>query len=97
MVGDSFLYMLYFQWPGIADAELDADPSRTLRRMISFDLQSLTAPDVTIRMIAPGLIADPTAPDAPHRHRRQTPPQNPRRNNPPIEPPASRHHLPPHP
>lgn len=56
MVGDSFLYMLYFQQPGIADAELDADPARTLRRMISFDLQSLTDPDVAIRMTTPGPI-----------------------------------------
>ena len=54
MVGDSFLYMLYFQQPGVADAELDADPARTLRRMISFDLQSLTDPEVAVRMISPG-------------------------------------------
>jgi pimeloyl-ACP methyl ester carboxylesterase len=54
MVGDSFLYMLYFQQPGVADAELDQDPARTLRRMISFDLQSLTDPEVAIRMITPG-------------------------------------------
>jgi pimeloyl-ACP methyl ester carboxylesterase len=54
MVGDNFLYMLYFQQPGIADAELDEDPSRTLRRIISFDLQSLADPDVAARMIAAG-------------------------------------------
>lgn len=54
MVGDNFLYMLYFQQPGIADAELDRDPARTLRRMISFDLQSLADPGVATRMIAPG-------------------------------------------
>lgn len=54
MVGDSFLYMLYFQQPGIADAELDQDPARTLRRMISFDLPSLADPRVATRMIAPG-------------------------------------------
>jgi pimeloyl-ACP methyl ester carboxylesterase len=54
MVGDSFLYMLYFQQPGVADAELDQDPARTLRRIISFDLQSLADPGVAARMIAPG-------------------------------------------
>jgi pimeloyl-ACP methyl ester carboxylesterase len=54
MVGDSFLYMLYFQQPGIADAELDHDPARTLRRLVSFDLQSLTDPEVATRMIAQG-------------------------------------------
>jgi pimeloyl-ACP methyl ester carboxylesterase len=54
MVGDSFLYMLYFQQPGIADAELDQDPARALRRIISFDLSSLADPDVAVRMIAPG-------------------------------------------
>jgi pimeloyl-ACP methyl ester carboxylesterase len=54
MVGDNFLYMLYFQQPGVADTELDQDPARTLRRMISFDLQSLADPDVATRMLAPG-------------------------------------------
>jgi pimeloyl-ACP methyl ester carboxylesterase len=54
MVGDNFLYMLYFQRPGVADAQLDQDPARTLRRMISFDLQSLTDVGVATRMIAPG-------------------------------------------
>jgi pimeloyl-ACP methyl ester carboxylesterase len=54
MVGDSFLYMLYFQQPGVADAELDQDPARTLRRIISFDLRSLADPGVAARMIAPG-------------------------------------------
>lgn len=54
MVGDSFLYMLYFQEPGTADAELDHDPARALRRITSFDLQSLTDPVAAGRMIAPG-------------------------------------------
>ncbi len=26
--GDNFFYMLYFQEPGVADAELDADPAQ---------------------------------------------------------------------
>jgi pimeloyl-ACP methyl ester carboxylesterase len=54
MVGDSFLYMLYFQQPGVADNELDQNPARALRRIISFDLPSLADPDVAMRMIAPG-------------------------------------------
>lgn len=54
MVGDSFLYMLYFQQPGVADAELDGDPARALRRILSFELSSLVDPDTAARMIAPG-------------------------------------------
>jgi pimeloyl-ACP methyl ester carboxylesterase len=56
MVGDSFLYMLYFQQPGVADNELDQNPARALRRIISFDLPSLADPGVAMRMIAPGPI-----------------------------------------
>jgi pimeloyl-ACP methyl ester carboxylesterase len=32
--GDSFFYILYFQEPGVADAELGADPKRTLRAFL---------------------------------------------------------------
>jgi pimeloyl-ACP methyl ester carboxylesterase len=32
--GDSFFYILYFQDPGVADAELAADPARTMRRLL---------------------------------------------------------------
>ncbi len=32
--GDSFFYILYFQEPGVADAELGADPARTMRRLM---------------------------------------------------------------
>src|ERR1700712_4956617 len=32
--GDNFFYILYFQEPGIADAELNGDPARTIRRML---------------------------------------------------------------
>ena len=31
----SFFYMVYFQEPGVADAELGADPGRTLRRLLA--------------------------------------------------------------
>ena len=33
--GDSFFYILYFQEPGVADAELGRDPARTLRRLLA--------------------------------------------------------------
>ncbi|GAA1827495.1 alpha/beta hydrolase [Pseudonocardia ailaonensis] len=32
--GDKFFYMLYFQEPGPADAELDRDPARTMRTLL---------------------------------------------------------------
>jgi pimeloyl-ACP methyl ester carboxylesterase len=31
--GDNFYYVLYFQQPGVADQEFDADPKKTLRRI----------------------------------------------------------------
>jgi pimeloyl-ACP methyl ester carboxylesterase len=33
--GDSFFYMLYFQEPGVADADLGADPATTMRRVLT--------------------------------------------------------------
>ncbi len=33
--GDGFFYILYFQEPGVADADLGADPATTLRRMLA--------------------------------------------------------------
>jgi pimeloyl-ACP methyl ester carboxylesterase len=35
LVGDSFLYMLYFQEPGVADADLGRDPACTMRRLLA--------------------------------------------------------------
>ena len=35
LFGDNFFDMLDFQEPGIADAELAADPAKALRRMIA--------------------------------------------------------------
>ena len=52
--GDSFFYILYFQEPGVADAELGADAATTMRRMLAgltvpaegtVDLAGLAAPD----------------------------------------------------
>ncbi|QUR69186.1 alpha/beta fold hydrolase [Mycobacterium spongiae] len=50
--GENFFYMLYFQQPGVADAELGGDPARTMRRMIG----GLQTPDqdAAMRMLAPG-------------------------------------------
>ncbi|WP_407695153.1 alpha/beta fold hydrolase [Mycolicibacter icosiumassiliensis] len=50
--GENFFYMLYFQEPGIADAELDSDPARTMRRMMG----SLSPGDreSALLMTAPG-------------------------------------------
>lgn len=48
---DSFFYILYFQEPGVADAELDGDPARTMRRMFG----GLTRdPDAAQKMVQPG-------------------------------------------
>jgi pimeloyl-ACP methyl ester carboxylesterase len=53
-MGDSFFYMLYFQEPGVADADLGADPRTTMRRMLAglavrsgetLDASALAAPD----------------------------------------------------
>ena len=32
---DSFFYIVYFQDPGVADADLGADPARTMRRLLA--------------------------------------------------------------
>jgi pimeloyl-ACP methyl ester carboxylesterase len=52
LLGENFFYILYFQQPGVADAELDDDPGRSMRLMLS-GLQSLTDPDAAARMFAP--------------------------------------------
>lgn len=51
--GDHFFYILYFQEPGVADAELGGDPARTIRRMIG-GLRPPTDETAGLRMIAPG-------------------------------------------
>ena len=52
--GDAFFYILYFQEPGVADADLGADAATTMRRMLAglavadqdaTDLAGLAAPD----------------------------------------------------
>jgi pimeloyl-ACP methyl ester carboxylesterase len=49
--GDSFFYMLYFQEPGVADADLGADPATTMRRMLA----GLTTVDT--ERLDPGLMS----------------------------------------
>lgn len=51
---DAFFYMIYFQEPGVADADLAADPAATMRRMLAglsvrdgqaLDASSMSTPD----------------------------------------------------
>jgi pimeloyl-ACP methyl ester carboxylesterase len=51
--GENFFYMVYFQEPGLADAELDGDPARTLRRLMAGP-GSLADETTAPRMLAPG-------------------------------------------
>ncbi|ORA14106.1 alpha/beta fold hydrolase [Mycobacterium asiaticum] len=51
--GDNFFYILYFQEPGVADAELNGDPARTMRRMMGSLVLSVDQ-DAAQRMFAPG-------------------------------------------
>ena len=46
-------YILYFQEPGVADAELNGDPARTMRRMMG-GLQLTGDQGAALRMVAPG-------------------------------------------
>ena len=51
--GENFFYILYFQEPGVADAELNGDPARTMRRMMG----GQPAPgdqNAALRMLTPG-------------------------------------------
>ncbi|HEX7323063.1 MAG TPA: alpha/beta hydrolase [Mycobacterium sp.] len=50
--GDNFFYMLYFQQPGVADANLGADAAMTMRRM--FGLRVTDDQATVLRMISPG-------------------------------------------
>ena len=60
--GDNFFYILYFQQPGVADAEMAADPGRALRRMLGgmraapANSGNPTSADeaAALRMLAPG-------------------------------------------
>jgi pimeloyl-ACP methyl ester carboxylesterase len=58
IMGDNFFYMLYFQEPGVADAELGRDPATTMRRMLCGVTVDPSDPDgqaeAAARMFAPG-------------------------------------------
>jgi len=45
--GDHFFYMLYFQEPGVADADLGRDPAITMRRLFTAPGTVLGNPDTT--------------------------------------------------
>ena len=51
--GENFFYILYFQEPGVADAELNGDPARTVRRMLG-GLRASGDPSAALRMVTPG-------------------------------------------
>ncbi len=60
--GENFFYILYFQQPGVADAEMAADPARAIRRMLggmrapAANSGNPTSADeaAAMRMLAPG-------------------------------------------
>jgi pimeloyl-ACP methyl ester carboxylesterase len=51
--GDNFFYMLHFQEPGVADAELDSDPAKVIRRMMGGPRRT-NDNAAALRMIQPG-------------------------------------------
>ena len=53
LLGENFFYILYFQEPGVADAELNGDPARTIRRMMG-GLRTSGDHSAALRMAAPG-------------------------------------------
>jgi pimeloyl-ACP methyl ester carboxylesterase len=52
LLGEAFFYMLYFQEPGVADADLGADPARFLRRMMAGIGSGTRDPDAVASMFA---------------------------------------------
>ena len=71
LFGDTFFYILYFQEPGVADADLGRDPATTMRRLLAgakvregegLDATGLTSPDQTAgfveRMPEPDALPD---------------------------------------
>jgi pimeloyl-ACP methyl ester carboxylesterase len=66
LFGDNFFYVLYFQAPGPADAELNRDPATTLRKLMG--MESTADESSALRMLTPGpqgfldRLADPGGP-----------------------------------
>jgi pimeloyl-ACP methyl ester carboxylesterase len=55
VVGDSFFYILYFQEPGVADADLGRDPAATMTRMLAgLRLVDGAAPDPSLMAAGDG-------------------------------------------
>ena len=57
LMGDNFFYILYFQEPGIADADLGRDAATTMRRMlcgISAIADPEASAEASMKMFAPG-------------------------------------------
>ena len=52
--GDEFFYILYFQEPGVAEAELDADPRTVLRRVYASPNTARDESEVTDRLASAG-------------------------------------------
>ena len=50
--GETFFYVVYFQDPGVADADLAADPARTMRRFLA-GMSRRDDPGARARMVAP--------------------------------------------
>lgn len=53
LFGDMFFYIVYFQEPGVADADLDADPARMMRRMLA-GLSGDTKPEHLAELVGAG-------------------------------------------
>jgi pimeloyl-ACP methyl ester carboxylesterase len=53
LFGENFFYILYFQEPGVADAELNGDPARTMRRLMG-SLRTSDDQAAAMRMVTPG-------------------------------------------
>jgi len=51
--GDNFFYILYFQEPGPADAELGRDPERTMRLLLG-GMRTPETEEEALRMLTPG-------------------------------------------
>lgn len=51
--GSNFFYILYFQEPGLADAEMAADPRRAMRRMLG-GMRAPATEAEALRMLTPG-------------------------------------------
>lgn len=51
--GDHFFYILYFQEPGVADADLGRDPRQSLQRMLALEGFTAPAPELADKPLPP--------------------------------------------